>query len=217
MGKIDFTSKQKVVIEVFKKEPSLVQRFYLTGGTALSVFYLGHRWSEDLDFFSEKEFNPRKIINLIPKWAKKIGFEVKIEQIEDVLIFKIEFRDGEKMKIDFNYYPYKRLKKGKIIEGLMVDSLFDIAVNKLLLINQRTDIKDFVDLYFLEDRFTIWDLMEGVRRKFGFGLDPILVAADFMKAEEFDFLPQMLVSLEISSLQSYFKKKAREISGKFVE
>lgn len=217
MGKIDFIPEQKVIIEAFKKEPLLRKRFYLTGGTALSAFYLGHRRSEDLDFFSEEEFVSQEIIDLIQKWAKKTGFQVKIEHIEKVLIFKIKFKKGEKMKIDFNYYPYRKLKRSKTIEGLMVDSLLDIAVNKLLLLNQRTDIKDFVDLYFLKDKFTVWDLMGGVRKKFGFELDPILVAADFLKVEEFDFLPKMLVPLKIVDLQAYFRKKAKEISGKFIK
>ena len=88
-------------------------------------------------------------------------------------------------------------------------------MNKLLLVNQRTDIKDFVDLYFLKDEFTVWDLTAGVKEKFGFELDPVLIAADFMKAEEFDFLPKMLLSLKISDLQSFFKQRAREISGEF--
>ncbi|MCK9267666.1 MAG: nucleotidyl transferase AbiEii/AbiGii toxin family protein [Alkaliphilus sp.] len=34
---------------------SLPENFYLAGGTALAL-QLGHRWSEDLDFFSEHKF-----------------------------------------------------------------------------------------------------------------------------------------------------------------
>ncbi|MEW5692252.1 MAG: nucleotidyl transferase AbiEii/AbiGii toxin family protein [Candidatus Hydrogenedentota bacterium] len=36
-------------------EKFFTQKFYLTGGTALSEFYLKHRISEDLDFFCENE------------------------------------------------------------------------------------------------------------------------------------------------------------------
>jgi len=36
---------------------TLARQFYLTGGTALAAFYLHHRYSEDLDFFSETEFD----------------------------------------------------------------------------------------------------------------------------------------------------------------
>lgn len=217
MEKVDFTPQQKVIVEAFKKEPSLVKQFYLTGGTALSVFYLGHRRSEDLDFFSEEKFEPTKIVDLVQKWARVYNFEVAIRQVENVLIFRIKFENGGKTKVDFNYYPYKRVKKGKVTNGLVVDSLWDIAINKLLLVNQRTDVKDFVDLYFLKDKLTVWDLIRGVKVKFGFELDPILIAADFLKVEEFDFLPKMLVPLNISELSEYFKQKSKEVSESVTE
>ena len=217
MEKVDFTPQQKIIVEAFKKEPRLFKRFYLTSGTALSVFYFGHRRSEDLDFFTEEKFDPPEVIDLVQKWGNTYNFEVAIRQVERVLIFRIKFKDGGKTKADFNCYPYKRLKESRVIDGMMVDSLFDIAVNKFLLINQRTDIKDFVDLYFIKDKFGIWGFMDGVKQKFGFELDPILVAADFMKVEEFDFLPKMISPLTIEELQNYFKQKAREVSERFVE
>lgn len=36
-------------------DPTVADHFFLTGGTALSVFYLHHRASEDLYFFSVDE------------------------------------------------------------------------------------------------------------------------------------------------------------------
>lgn len=215
MGKIILTPEQKIILERFKKEPFLVDKFYFTGGTALSIFYLHHRLSDDLDFFTEEKFETGRIIELVRRWGKELDFEIVIKEVESVLIFQIEFKNRAKTKVDFNYYPYKRLKKSKLVEGLFVDSLLDIAVNKLLSINQRIDVKDLVDLYFFRKRFTVWDLMEGVRVKFGFKLDPVLVAADFMKVEEFDFLPRMLVPLKISDLRNYFKQKAKKMIGKF--
>ena len=46
---------QKDFLELFKQNNFLVKKFYLTGGTALAAFYLYHRYSEDIDFFSEEE------------------------------------------------------------------------------------------------------------------------------------------------------------------
>lgn len=46
------------------------------------------------------------------------------------------------LKIDFGYYPFKRIEKGKIVDELMIDSFTDIAVNKLATINQKSSIKD---------------------------------------------------------------------------
>ena len=98
-----------------------------------------------------------------------------------------------------------------------IDSIRDIATNKLLTINQRNDIKDFVDLYFLLKHFTIWDLIYGVKEKFRREMDMVLIASDFTKAEEFDFLPKMLVPLELSELKDFFKQKVIEIAKRATE
>lgn len=104
---------------------------------------------------------------------------------------------------------------GKVSGGLL-----DSAVDKLWSIVQRTNVEDFVGLYLLlnssEERIDVWNVVEGAEQKFGFELDPVLIAASFMKVEEFDFLPKMLVPLNVSELQSYFKQKAREVSTKFL-
>ena len=50
--------KTSKLIKIFSDTtPDFLHNFYLSGGTALSL-QLGHRESEDLDFFSQKSFNP---------------------------------------------------------------------------------------------------------------------------------------------------------------
>lgn len=211
MGQINLTPKQQIIFDEIKNSNFIKQNFYFTGGTALSAVYLQHRLSEDLDFFSEVEFDILSIQNLITQWGQKYKFTTNFEEKEVVKIFNLEFPDGEKLKVDFGYYPYKRLRNGKFIKGVEVDSLFDIAVNKLQTIRQRSDMKDFVDLYFLLKEYTIWDLMEGARVKFRMEPDPYLIAVDFLKVEKFDVLPKMLVPLEISWLQNFYKELAKKL------
>ncbi len=57
MGKNILTPSQHFVLDLAIREEDLTDWFYFTGGTALSQFYLHHRYSEDLDFFSQTEFN----------------------------------------------------------------------------------------------------------------------------------------------------------------
>jgi predicted nucleotidyltransferase component of viral defense system len=47
-------SIQKKILSHLNDLPD-INAFYLTGGTALSAFYLGHRKSNDLDFFTNTE------------------------------------------------------------------------------------------------------------------------------------------------------------------
>lgn len=216
MGKIPtLTKEQKIILDQVKQNKFLKSQFYFTGGTALSAYYLNHRESEDLDFFSKTRFENQVIFTLMEDWGKKNHFKIQSRFNEVVYIFNLTFKNGVKLKVDFGYYPYQLLDQSGIKEGIRVDSLLDIAVNKLLTIQQRTDIKDFVDLYYLLDKFTVWDLMEGVKHKFRVKMEPFLIAGDFMKVAQFEYLPNMIKSLTLNELKSFFVNKAKKL-GKMV-
>ena len=217
MEQVTFTSLQKQLFDKVSKDPVLSKQFYFTSGTALSAFYLHHRESEDLDFFSENDFEDEKIEELMRNLSMSFKTTYRFTKTGGVRIFEFVKKDKLLIKIDFNHYPYRRIKKGKIYQGIEIDSLHDIATNKLLTINQRNDVKDFVDLYFLLKDFTIWDLIYGVEKKFRMELDMILISSDFTKVEQFDFLPKMLVPLKLSDLKKFFKQKAIEIARRITE
>ena len=118
MGKLIFTPirsgfapLQKLVFDEFSKDRNFCNTFYFGGGTALSVFYLQHRYSDDLDFFSEKELEPDTILKFINALSQKIGASAKITKKESVMLF--EFHKGSSsLKVDFISFPYKRIEKG---------------------------------------------------------------------------------------------------------
>ncbi|OGK11933.1 hypothetical protein A2768_00770 [Candidatus Roizmanbacteria bacterium RIFCSPHIGHO2_01_FULL_37_16] len=218
MGKIFFTQKQKFIFDQVKNEDFFKSDFYFTGGTALSFFYLQHRYSEDLDFFSERKFSFAKTLELVRSWANKYSFTFTEQVSEVVHIFIIKFKNGESLKVDFGYYPYKRVENGISYENFAVDSLLDIAINKLSTINQRSQVKDFVDLYFVLDKFTIWDLIEGVRVKFKQELEPLVLGGDLIYiVDQFTELPRMIKPLMLEELKIFFHKKALELGFKKVE
>lgn len=218
MGEIsNLTKEQKIILDEVRQIPFFKDQFYFTGGTALSSAYLNHRLSEDLDFFTEKKFNQQIIFTLMTDLSKKHNFNFQSRFVEVVYIFNLIFSDKTELKVDFSYYPYKRLIKKQLVNEITIDSLTDIAVNKLLTITQRTDVKDFVDLYFLFQTFAIWDLIEGVKIKFGLKLEPFLLSSDFLKAENFDYLPKMIKPLSLEELKSFFRQKAKEIGSRAVE
>jgi len=49
------------------------RRFFLTGGSALGLFYLDHRRSYDLDFFTSDEVGAKEVQNLVHRIATRIG------------------------------------------------------------------------------------------------------------------------------------------------
>ncbi len=211
------TPEQSLIIKHITTDDFLRSHFYFTGGTALSSVYLQHRDSEDLDFFSENAFNSEVVFDKLTQWSDHDKFGIDLRTIENINVFQLTFPKNVPLKVDFVYYRHKRIEAGQIIDGLQIDSLFDIAINKLLTTNQRTQVKDFVDLYFLLQTFSIWDLMEGVRVKFKVKLDPYIIASDFFKIETFDTLPRMIKPLSLEELRAFFQETAKDLARKSVE
>ncbi|PIP17868.1 MAG: hypothetical protein COX43_01920, partial [Parcubacteria group bacterium CG23_combo_of_CG06-09_8_20_14_all_35_9] len=74
---------QRQVLDLFKKFP-LKDQFYWTGGTLLSVLYLHHRKSKDLDFFSNEPFSYNEIIGFVRFLKKKLNLaHIKEKKIFD--------------------------------------------------------------------------------------------------------------------------------------
>lgn len=217
MGEVHILTKEQQIILAEVKQQPFFKQFYFTGGTALSAFYLQHRYSEDLDFFTEKEFDTQTVYEIVNAWSKQHTFTFTSEFHQVIYIFLLTFQNsGAPLKIDFGYYPHKNIKEREMIDGVKTDSLTDIAVNKLLTVTQRTNVKDFVDLYFLLEKFTIWDLIEGVRIKFRMRLEPFIVASDLLKIEDFDALPRMVAPLTLAQLRAFFREQAKSIGKRAV-
>ena len=202
---------QQSIFQEVATDSYLSSQFYFTGGTALSTFYLHHRESEDLDFFSENNFDQKDILAKLDMMSKKYQFTMQFRQIETVNIFTLLFPNKTELKTDFVFYPHQRLILGEKVHSITLDSKLDIATNKLLTIMQRAAAKDFVDLYFLLREYRVWDLITGVKNKFHIEIDPFILASDFTKVNAFDVLPRMIKPLTLSQLQGFFREKAIEL------
>jgi len=216
MGKLIFTPFQKLIFNEFSRDKNLRENFYFGGGTALSVFYFQHRYSEDLDFFSTKEFDQNLIIKIMNRLMKKLDITSKMTKKETVLWFELQ-KGNEKLKIDFLDFPYKRVEKGLVYQGVRIDSDKDIGANKILTINLESNPKDYVDLFFLLKKYKIWDLIYLVEVKFRLRLDVLALGDDFLKAEELEFLPKMIKPLNLDQLKSFFRELAKKLGKKIVE
>jgi len=52
---------RRIQLKVLQEFSKLSKTFALSGGTALELFYLGHRFSKDLDFFLQNIVGMRLI------------------------------------------------------------------------------------------------------------------------------------------------------------
>ena len=216
MGQIPkFTKEQKIILDLISKTEALTKDFYFTGGTALSEFYLHHRYSDDLDFFTDKKLDQQLIFTLMSEWGDTHHFRFTSRFVQVVYRFELTFPNKTLLKVDFGYFPYKRLEKGIRYQNLPVDSQRDIATNKITTINQRTEVKDFVDLYFLLKKYTIWDLLYCSEIKFkSLDIDIMLIAQDFLKTEDFKALPRMIKPLTLETVKRFFRVQAKTLAKK---
>jgi predicted nucleotidyltransferase component of viral defense system len=199
--------------EVGKSE-LLARQFYLTGGTALAAFYLRHRYSDDLDFFSEEEVDPLGVDVFLREVKGAMGIvTVDFQQSYNRNLFFLHFAGGEVLKTEFTYFPFPRLVRGRREYGVELDSEIDIAVNKLFTIYQRTAARDYVDLYCLcrERGFRLEDLVEQAHAKFDWRIDPLQLGAQFVKAAEVRDYPRMISHLEPREWQDFFLAEARKL------
>src|SRR3989344_5746496 len=208
---------QRLILKVLAQGKLFLKNFYLTGGTALSEYYLHHRLSEDLDFFSEKEID--KIwLNTI---AKKIKDEIKSEDkdIEESFNRNLVYFKKLKMviKTEFTYYPFQQIETPEIIRGIKIDSLTDIAVNKFFTVYQKPTARHFIDLYLiLTLKHYSWDQLAKLARiKFDTVIDPIQLGSQLIKSETVKDLPQMIIELEEKKWRRYFIEKANTLNDIF--
>ena len=179
---LGLTKLQQQTLDFFAKS-DLSKKFYWTGGTLLSTVYLNHRFSEDIDLFSDKPFLASEINDFVESLKKKLGLKnVVPRKIHDRLEFLIT--NGDKLRIEFVLYEHPKLKSRKTWNGILIDSMFDIGVNKTMAMFDRNEAKDIFDLYFLvaDKHLQVKDLLAGVNKKFGLKMPEDGFWSESMKA-----------------------------------
>ena len=214
------SKNQKDILTIISKDKSICDNFYLTGGTALAEFYLHHRLSEDLDFFSENEFEPQNISVFLEKIKKEAKIKkVEFQQSFNRNLFFLDLMDGDMIKTEFTYFPFARIEKKEKIGDLYIDSLLDIAVNKVFTIYQKPRSRDFIDLYFIlkkDKKLSLGDLVKKAQIKFDNYIDSIQLGAQYMKAKELKDFPKMLVDIKENIWQDFFINEAKKLSDRII-
>lgn len=210
------TDIQEKIIKAVAEEPKMAD-FYLSGGTALAACYFQHRISDDLDFFVFNE--PDKIF--LHGFAEKLktivsADSMRFERLYDRNQFFFIVRN-EESKVEFTKYPFEQLEKQIVCKNIKVDSLRDIAANKLMALLDRFDPKDFIDLYFVLQNFNLQETRKDVERKFGIKVDNIFLGGELAKVKNIEALPKMLKPLSIKELKKIFSKLAEELAPQIFE
>ena len=210
------TPLHKSFIRKFSESP-FQKSFFLTGGTALAAFYLQHRLSEDLDFFTENSGEVRYVLPWAEECAKQLHLKLEVRR-QSVSFANCFFESdrGEILRVDFAQDAPFRLEKTVLQPELhiYVDNLTDIACNKLSALFDRAEAKDFVDLYFLDREFLPFrEILEKTRTKH-VGLDDYWLAQALFRVAEVEKLPRMLKEVPLEELKRFFLGLAKEMIQK---
>ena len=214
------TKEQKLFLDLVSKEPHLYKKFYFTGGTPLAAFYLKHRLSEDIDLFSEEEINIARIRIFIGKIQKKLKLKkIDYRQFLGLHSFQLYFPNNEILKVDFNYYPFLRIEKGIKYGNLAVDSILDIAVNKVHTIAIKPRARDFIDIYFIikEKKYSFDNLLTQAKAKFDWHIDPLQLGSRLFLAGKVKDYPRMIKNINHQEWRDFFINEAKKLKDQILK
>ena len=151
--------------------------FFLVGGTALAL-QIGHRLSIDLDLFSQIPF---ELEPLIEHLVATYGFAVAAQSKNTVLGFV------DTIKVDLITHAYPMVQPLVETEGVRLASLLDIGAMKLNVIAKSGErFKDFIDVYYLLERYCLQDLLDAYSSKYAHS-NPMIALKAISYFEDIDF------------------------------
>lgn len=181
----------------------VLSQFYLAGGTGLAL-QLGHRMSVDLDLFTERHFEPRAVRDALRHAG---GF--RVDQIAERTLHA----EVGGVRLTFLRYDYPLLFDVTRFKELTVASPRDIACMKLEALSSRGSRRDFVDLYFVLQRFQLPELLEWFARKYA-SAAPNQVhlgkAMTYFADAEQEPMPRMLRPVDWKKIKAFFESLARQ-------
>lgn len=155
--------------------------FSLAGGTNLAL-QLGHRLSADLDLFSLQAFDGSVLAEHL---SKQYAFEPQMVRVSGTVKGSI---DG--VKVDIISHKYSLLKNIVVEDGIRLYDLEDIIAMKLEAISDNgTRLKDFVDVAFLSQKFSLRKMVHFYTGKYN--AEPMRAYRGISYFDDIDFSAQI--------------------------
>lgn len=170
----------------------------LVGGTSLAL-QVGHRKSIDIDLFGNiqaDEFSISKKLN-------EIGKVTILKKSENINIYLI---NG--VKVDIVNYHYPWIEDSILEDRITLAGKKDIAAMKLAAITGRGTKKDFIDLYFLLQSFSLSEIFSFYNQKFNDGSEFLVIKSlSYFEDANEDEDPLMLHSITWEEIKEFIKNE----------
>jgi predicted nucleotidyltransferase component of viral defense system len=187
---LHYQSIHPKTLELLKElqQTEFLQTFNLVGGTALAL-QIGHRKSIDIDLFGRTDFESSELNTKLNALQREIKI---IKNSKNINIYSID-----QIKVDIVNYHYPWLQPTLTMNGLKLASIEDIAAMKLAAVTGRGTKKDFIDLFFLLKKYSLYDLIDFYNRKYADGsVFMVLKSLTYFEDAESDPLPEMLLPFD---------------------
>jgi Nucleotidyl transferase AbiEii toxin, Type IV TA system len=145
------------------------KHFVLYGGTALAL-RLGHRISEDFDFFTNATFEPQDL-------AKRILYlhDGKVTLLSENTLTVVLDRNGPVSVSFFGGLGLTRVSGPDTADdnGVQVASLLDVAGCKMAVVQRRAEAKDYLDIAaLLENGISLPKALAAAKAIYGDQFEP---------------------------------------------
>ncbi len=169
----------------------------LVGGTALAL-QLGHRSSIDLDFFGSIQASSEDIRNFLSE-------EHSITIVKESRNINIYLIDG--IKVDIVNYRYQWIDTPVVGDGIVLAGLKDIAAMKIAAVVGRGTKKDFIDLYFLLQHFSLHEILDFYMQKYPDGSMFIAMKSlSYFEDAEADPMPVMFDDVSWENVKVFIRQ-----------
>lgn len=154
---------------VWKELKATPKQFVLYGGTALAL-RLGHRISEDFDFFTNATFVPNDLLEQIPYLRG-----AKVALCRENTLTGVLDRGGPVPVSFFGGLGLKRVTNPDIAieNGVQIASLLDVAGCKMAVVQKRAEGKDYRDIVaLLENGVSLAKALAAAKAIYGEQFEP---------------------------------------------
>lgn len=153
-----------LIIRLQSKE--YLKGFNLVGGTALALLF-GHRRSLDIDLFSVTGFDT---VALLDNLSHDFGFGLSFSAINTLK------GSIENIKTDFLSHRYPLIFDPLLVQGISMLSVQDIIAMKLnAIVTSGQRVKDFIDIYFLLEKYNLTDMLLFYHQKYSLNNDALVL------------------------------------------
>lgn len=175
----------------------------LVGGTALALQY-GHRQSIDLDFFGTPIVEQDEIVEMLSTLGP-LSIHNRGRKILQVVL-----RDIKVDVIDYSQYSW--ICAPVVEDGITLASPQDIAAMKINAVEGRGTRKDFVDIYFLLQHYSLSQMLDFYAQKYtNHSFFRALLSLTYFDDAEQQAMPKMLTNVSWEEIKQTITKEVSKL------